>query len=118
MNNQTQNLIDKVPFIDLTPLQNSVMAINQANGFYDQACDLSRRCMLMVTEVAEIVEADREGNPDSKKIPGFTCIEEELADLVIRALDFAAVYGSDLSGAIQAKLKYNATRPHMHGKKY
>lgn len=42
--------------------------------------------------------------------------EEELADLVIRIADYSGRFGIDLGGAVLAKMRYNATRPHMHGK--
>jgi NTP pyrophosphatase (non-canonical NTP hydrolase) len=53
----------------------------------------------------------------SDKIEGFTSMEEELADAVIRMMDMAEHYGWDLAGAILAKMKYNEGRSHMHGGK-
>jgi NTP pyrophosphatase (non-canonical NTP hydrolase) len=53
----------------------------------------------------------------SDKIEGFTSMEEELADAIIRMMDMAEHYGWDLAGAILAKMEYNADRPHMHGGK-
>lgn len=55
-------------------------------------------------------------NP-SDKIEGFTSMEEELADAVIRMMDIAEHYGWDLADAILAKMEYNKGRPHMHGGK-
>lgn len=123
MNIPTKHPADEngeVGFIDLVPLQNRIIKINKANGFYDilNRPNLATRCMLMVTEIAEIVEAERDGNPESTKIPGFSSIEEEVADLVIRALDFSYCEKLDLSNAIAAKLEFNAKRPYRHGKKY
>ena len=40
----------------------------------------------------------------------------ELADLVIRAFDFAGKHGIDLEAAIARKHAYNTTRPRKHGK--
>ncbi len=73
--------------------------------------------MLVVTELAEAMEAYRVGNPPSKKIPQFTQIEEELADCLIRILDFAAAEGLDIEGALAAKAAYNADRSYRHGDK-
>lgn len=42
--------------------------------------------------------------------------EEELADICIRIGDYAGYRGIDLGAAILAKMKYNSSRPHMHGK--
>ena len=45
--------------------------------------------------------------------------EDELADAMIRIMDLAFSRGIDLEHHIQMKMRYNKTRPHMHGgKKY
>ena len=56
-------------------------------------------------------------NPSSNKIIEFSNLEEELADAVIRIMDYA--FGKDLDiGAILAKLEYNKSREFMHGKSF
>ena len=45
-----------------------------------------------------------------------TCGQEELADIVIRALDCAHTLGMDIGRAIALKNAYNERREHMHGK--
>lgn len=46
-------------------------------------------------------------------------LDDELADIVIRTFDLATEMGIDLSWHIKQKVRYNATRPKMHGgKKY
>jgi len=74
--------------------------------------------MLVVTELAEAVEALRKGNPESEKIPGFSHVEEELADAVIRIMDLCGGRKYRLHEAILAKMKHNADRPMMHGKEF
>lgn len=44
--------------------------------------------------------------------------EDELADAVIRLFDICEGLGIDLEYHIQAKMKFNAMREKMHGKKY
>ena len=43
--------------------------------------------------------------------------EEELADIVIRAMDTAVVLGIDLGEAIARKSEYNRQRPFRNGEK-
>ena len=74
--------------------------------------------MLTVTELAEAAEAFRNGNPPCER-PGmehFSHAEEETADAIIRLLQMAGEYGWDIEAAIAAKMEFNETRPHMHGK--
>ncbi len=86
-------------------------------GWYDEPNSNAKNFMLMVTELAEATEADRAGNPPSKKIPEFSHIEEELADCMIRILDFAEANDMDVIGAMQAKHLYNTGREFKHGGK-
>lgn len=70
------------------------------------------------SELSELLEAVRHGNPPSTKIPGFSLAEEELADVVIRCLDHAHAFAYRLAEAIIAKMAYNAGRDHKHGKAF
>jgi hypothetical protein len=74
-------------------------------------------CALAHGELSEALEYARKGNPPSDHIPNFSGVEEELADTVIRCMDWAEEGGYDLPGAIIAKIAYNATRPAKHGGK-
>jgi NTP pyrophosphatase (non-canonical NTP hydrolase) len=65
--------------------------------------------MLMVSELAEAMEADRKGLMDDK-LTHRAGLEVELADCVIRIMDFAGSQNMDIGGAIAEKLEYNASR--------
>lgn len=75
--------------------------------------------VLMHSELTEALEAVRKDGPQtpSDKLEGYTGLEEELADVVIRILDASAQHDLDLPGAILAKLRYNAGRDFRHGGK-
>lgn len=66
-------------------------------------------CMLMVTEIAEAIEADRKGLMDDK-LPHRDGREVEFADCIIRILDTAVAKGFDLAGAIIEKNRFNRDR--------
>lgn len=73
--------------------------------------------MLVVTELAEACEADRK-NAMSDKIPEFTGVEEELADVLVRVFHMAGKHSLRLGEAFQAKMLYNLQRPSKHEKAY
>lgn len=98
----------------------------------------AQRLALITSEVTEVLEANRKGIEcpliDSVKENMFTksnedfnrafeeCVkdtqEDELADIIIRCLDFCGANNIDIDFHIQAKMRYNSLRPHKHGKKY
>lgn len=65
--------------------------------------------MLMVSELGECLEGVRKGKMDDH-LPHRTAEEVELADLIIRACDYAGRWKLDLGGAIVEKLEYNKSR--------
>ena len=92
--------------------------IAEEKGFWNKTRNQGELIALMHSELSEALEYLRHGNPLSDHIPEFTGVEEELADLIIRVMDMAGAYGYRIPEAIIAKLEFNATREHMHGKKF
>lgn len=72
---------------------------------------------LMHSELSEALEGHRHGNGPSEHIPEFSAIEEELADVVIRVMDYSQRRGFKTADAIIAKMHFNHSRPYRHGNK-
>lgn len=64
---------------------------------------------LMHSELSEALEGARKDLP-SDKIDGYSAVEEELADALIRIFDFAGALGLRLGDAFYAKTIYNRER--------
>jgi NTP pyrophosphatase (non-canonical NTP hydrolase) len=92
-------------------------------GFYAEPATLGDRLMLMVSELAEVLEEYRNHhapteiyyNPEKPDKP--EGIPIELADTVIRIGDFCGFYGIDLEAAVDKKMAFNSTRSYRHGGK-
>jgi len=91
------------------------------------------KLMLIVSEVAEAQDELRKGHradltyyPTQAADPGTNGpvqhkpegAPSELADVVIRVLDFCYTENIDLETIIEEKLLYNQSRPRLHGKKF
>lgn len=72
---------------------------------------------LMHSELSEALEALRHGNPASDHIPEFSGVEEEMADVIIRIMDYAKARKYRVAEAVIAKIEFNESRPYKHGGK-
>ncbi len=98
-------------------MQQAIHRTAVEHGWWDRERSIGEVLMLAVTELAEAMEAHRDGNPASEKIGGFSRVEEELADTIIRVLDLAGGMEYDIENALRAKMAYNKTRTYRHGGK-
>lgn len=115
-------------------------------GFWDADRNIGELLMLVVSELGEAIEAHRKGrhadlqryflntpsvetsdglhpmSDDSVAYHFKLCVkdtfEDEIADAVIRLLDLCGGLGIDLDTHIAEKIRFNATRDRLHGKKY
>lgn len=120
-------MADETP-TNLDDIARSILEWNRSQGFYDrerlcvrdpvtgdvEARPLnpslaSEKLMLIVTEVAEVQEALRDGDRENEA--------EEVADILIRVLDYAAWRGISLDHELRAKMDKNRLRPRLHGRK-
>lgn len=114
--------------MDLNKLRDEAYETSKAHGWHEEEHGDEHFLMLIITEIAEAVQADRKGwraNTDkyielisdreehdsdlwfkcafSQNIKG--TVEEELADVVIRCLDIAGLRGIDLSTPVKGTCK-------------
>lgn len=112
------------PTLDDTIWHGIDHAINEAyttakdKGWWEKERNIGELVALIHSEATELLEAFRDNNPPSKKIPGFSSAEEEMADILIRVFDMAGGLELDLASAVIAKLVYNSTREHKHGRAF
>lgn len=78
---------------------------------------IGEKIALIHSELSEGLEGARK-DLMSNKIEGFTNLEEEFADAVIRMMDLCEKLNLDLIGAILSKSEYNKKRPYKHGKNF
>ena len=115
----------------LNEIADAVHENAKAKGFHDfnepESVFIANQCNNLHGEVTELWDAYRAGNenmPCDKSpkmmalgITPLNCNEEELADIIIRALDISRRLNIDILEAIISKHEFNKTRPFKHGKK-
>jgi hypothetical protein len=112
--------------MNLNELAEHVYHIAAAHGFHENDDSPGRVAEFIANlhgEVSELWEAYRmhELNHPCDKVAKMseplTCAEEELADIIIRALDTACTWNVDIDRAVRVKSEYNETRSYKHGGK-
>lgn len=91
----------------------ALSALNsKARGFWDEPRNHGEMYMLMVRELSEAFEELRNPEIDVDHV------SEELADVMIRLLDYVGGFGltDSFLDSLQKKFIKNASRPYKHGK--
>ncbi len=111
----------------LNELADHVYETARSKGFHDEPVPMAVSTANLHSEVSELWESFRNGtlnrNCDKSEkmkalgLEPLTCLEEELADIVIRALDTARENGVDIGKAVRVKDAYNAKREFRNGGK-
>ena len=114
----------------------------KSKGFWEGERNKPEMLMLIVSEVAEALEALRKDHYADKAAVELlsddffarggtkeeyaeifrnnvkSSFEDELADVAIRLFDLCGGLNIDLYNHVQLKMAYNSTREHKHGKKF
>lgn len=127
----------------LNQLRDEIHANAKEKGFCDNPREVGTMLMLIVSELAEALEADRTGDfcdfskyeeckkemdvgiRTSEEIEKYAfekyiknTFEDELADVIIRTLSICGYLNIDIERSVLTKIKYNKTREKLHFKKY
>lgn len=111
----------------LQDFQKEVHDLAIEKGWWKHERNFGEICALLHSEISEAFEDYRNGKKvneiyyeiyEGGKLPQKPCgIPIELADIVIRLLDFCEAAGIDLTEALKEKHEYNKMRKYRHGGK-
>lgn len=114
------------PPLTIEELQSEAVRIEREHGFADDPGTFGDRMALLHSEVSEAFEAWRKhgladltrDHDDHGVRPGKPeGVGSEFADIFIRLLTECARYGINLRYETERKMRYNDSRPFMHGKR-
>lgn len=121
----------------ISQLAKEIHQRNKDKGFCSRPINVGELLMVVVSELSEALEADRNDNysklseKDKKMLSDLTgadfierfnaqikdTFEDEIADAIIRLLGMSEILEIDIEWHILQKMKYNKSRPTQHGGK-
>lgn len=105
----------------LNELATHIRSINSDKGFTVTKENIDQKLLLVVSEICEAQEELRDGHSLNEiyflgsKPNGFPV---EIADAIIRLLDICCAFEINIEKVIEQKLRYNLSRPRLHGRKF
>lgn len=111
---ELSSMVDQSISFDVNSLRDHIFSLNDRwwrtlDGEWIADPNKGEKIALMHSELSEALEGARKGLPDAH-LPHRSAEEVEMADAVIRILDYCGRFNLDIGGAIAEKLRYNATR--------
>lgn len=109
-------------------VQKEVHQVAKDHGWWDDPKTPLECVCLMHSELSEAAEAVRDAKYslddgltelkacEKKGLENITNLEEELADVVIRIMDYCGWNEFNLATTILKKMEYNKSRPYKHGR--
>lgn len=102
-------------------VQAVIHAVAKQKGWWDEERNDGEMIALMHSELSEALEYLRKGDGPDDKLPQHPGSLVELADVVIREMDFIGGRAADpeeFGLILLEKVAFNMTRPPKHGKKF
>lgn len=119
MNQETAPSVSGPPPGPLNDLTRAIHRNAVDHGWWDKERNFAEVVALIHSEISEALEEFRDGKPpvyhaENGKPEGLAV---ELADAIIRILDYCGHAGIDMDAILREKHEYNKSRPYRHGGK-
>ena len=111
------SLESKIAVYALKMLCEEAYSTAKSKGWHETPREDGTLIALMHSDLSEALEAMRKPDKKDEHLPDLNPVGLELADVLIRIFDYCGAKGIDLADCVDAKMKYNETRPHRHGGK-